>query len=576
MVDEEKADVTPLVMSVVKTERLDKNKNETKNINKINTLQHNTTTQIQHKTNEHKCWKCRWCTDCHHAVVLTIAKIKQAEMVDSAGSCIEFRCPKCRNCTDCRKGESIEKISFKSEREQAMIDSSVIVDIEKKLSIATLPFMYDPEEKLSSNRKIALKVYKGQVKKLATNPAAREAVILSEGKLQTAGHVNWCENLDPGVRERMKEGVVHFLPWRVAYNENSTTTPVRLVFDASAVTEGGFAMNHLLALGINSINSLLEIWLRWRVWLVAIHTDVTKMYNVVKLMEKHWKYQKYLFDYDLDPAREPSDKVITTLIYGVRSSGNQAQVAMRRVAEILKEKFPVAAEAVMHDIYVDDCATGAVSMEKAEDLAADISELISFGGFGTKGVTMSGKPPLPKLSKDGKSINVAGQKWYPEEDRIQLSGGPLNFSKKVRGRKVKSEDSAKIPDKLTMKICAGKNAEVFDISGLLLPITCAFKIDLHQLHLSSYSWDDGLSDKDRETWVKHFEVMGQLDTLSWTRAVIPSDAIDMKMQLIGTGDASQDLACSACYIRFKRKDGSWSCQLFLAKSKVVTKDTTLP
>ena len=59
--------------------------------------------------------------------------------------------------------------------------------------------MYDPEEKLSSNRKIALKVYKGQVKKLATNPAAREAVILSEGKLQTAGHVNWCENLDPGV-----------------------------------------------------------------------------------------------------------------------------------------------------------------------------------------------------------------------------------------------------------------------------------------------------------------------------------------------------------------------------------------
>ena len=194
--------------------------------------------------------------------------------------------------------------------------------------------------------------------------------------------------------------MVHFLPWRVAYNENSTTTPVRLVFDASAVTEGGFAMNHLLALGINSINSLLEIWLRWRVWRVAIHTDVTKMYNVVKLMEKHWKYQKYLFDYDLDPAREPSDKVITTLIYGVRSSGNQAQVAMRRVAEILKEKFPLAAEAVLPDIYVDDCASGATNMEKAEDLAADISELISFGGFSTKGVTMSGKPPLPKLSKD--------------------------------------------------------------------------------------------------------------------------------------------------------------------------------
>ena len=563
VVDEDKPDITPLLMSVARVNRTENN-----------TLKNNNT--LTNNNNNYKCCKCQWCLDCREAVVLTVAKIKKADTVDNAGSCIEFRCPKCRMCSDCRKSESIEKISFKMEREQAIIDSSVIVDIEKKISIATLPFMYNPEEKLSSNRKIALKVYKGQVRKLAADPAAREAVILSEGKLQTAGYTNWCENLDPLVREQMKEGVVHYLPWRVVHNENSTTTPVRVVFDASAVTETGFAINHLLALGINSINSLLDIWLRWRIWPVVIHTDITKMYNVVKLMAKHWKYQLYLWEFYLDPANDARDKVITTVIYGMRSSGSQAQVALRRLAEILMEKFPEAAEAVLRDIYVDDCATGAVNVEKAEDLAANISELLSYGGFSVKGVTISGRAPLPALTKDGKSINVVGTKWYPEEDRIQLACGPLNFLKKVRGKKIKSDDSGKVPKKLTMKICASKNAEIFDISGIILPITASFKIDLHHLHLSSYSWEDELSDSDRETWIKHFDVMRQLDTLSWTRAVIPSDAVDMNMQLIGTGDASQDLACSACYVRFKRKDGSWSCQLFLAKSKIVSKDTTLP
>ena len=126
-----------------------------------------------------------------------------------------------------------------------------------------------------------------------------------------------------------------------------------------------------------------------------------------------------------------------------------------------------------------------------------------------------------------------------------------------------------------MKICAGKKAKIFDISGLILPITAAFKIDLHELHLSSYTWDDALSDADREIWIKHFDVMGKLDTLSWSRAVIPVDAVSMDMELIGAGDAS-NLACSACYVRFQRKDGSRSCQLLLAKSKIVTQDTTLP
>ena len=123
---------------------------------------------------------------------------------------------------------------------------------------------------------------------------------------------------------------------------------------------------------------------------MAIHTDITKMYNVVKLLSQHWKFQMYLWEEELDPAKISRDKLIKTLIYGVRSSGNQAQVAMRRTAELLKEAFPEAARSIVEDTYVDDCATGTVDHDKADSLSSDIVELLSHSGFGVKGFTRSG------------------------------------------------------------------------------------------------------------------------------------------------------------------------------------------
>ena len=49
------------------------------------------------------------------------------------------------------------------------------------------------------------------------------------------------------------------------------------------------------------------------------------MYNTVKLAEEDWCYQLYLWSEGLRVTEEPFIKVIKTLIYGVKSSGNQAE-----------------------------------------------------------------------------------------------------------------------------------------------------------------------------------------------------------------------------------------------------------
>lgn len=117
--------------------------------------------------------------------------------------------------------------------------------------------MFDPEEKLSPNRSVALKVYKRELNKLSHSSDLKDDVINSESKLQDAGHVDWFDDFQVHEKEMIEKGTHHYLPWRVVHNENSASTPVRLVFDASAVTSSGFSLNDLLPKGINSINSLL-------------------------------------------------------------------------------------------------------------------------------------------------------------------------------------------------------------------------------------------------------------------------------------------------------------------------------
>ena len=513
--------------------------------------------------------------DPHQKPLVMLFKVSRFIEAENAGSKIDYRCVKCRSCSDCRNGELIEKTSLKEEVEQDLIEDTIEIDLGKKEAIAYLPFTVNPDEKLKTDEKTALKVYRRQTKLLHEKPKLKADVLESEAKLQKEGYVDWLKNLPLEIQQMIMSATRYLIPWRFVQNPNSVTTPTRVVFDASLVTESGFALNDVLAKGIKSLNSMLGIYLSFRCWRVALHTDAKKLYNHVKLRVAHWRFQLYYWHENLDISEPPELKVIKTLIYGLKSSGNQAECALRMLAELLKDKYPEAARAIIEDTYMDDTVTGASSIEDAEELASDLTDLLGSGGFSPKGYTRSGRPPLPTLSKDGVRIGILGSLWSPEKDEIQLAIGTLNFSKKYRGKKTESDDSSKVPKKLTKRICAGKVAEMFDLSGLASPLTGGFKLDLHDLHLS-YGWDDPLSDLDRTCWIENFKSMSELSDVMWSRAVIPENACSTNIELIGTGDASEGLACAACYIRFECSDGSLSCQLILAKTKIVNEDRTLP
>lgn len=500
------------------------------------------------------------------------------EEVEATGSEITYRCPQCRNCKTCKHESTNGIISIKEEVEQSIINSSVSIDLTTNIATASLPFIADPVTRLTNNKDKAMKVYTQQTRKLnnPSNHKDKQDIIDSEEKLQQLGYVDYVRNLPTETKSMLQSNKMqHFIPWRAVWKGNSISTPCRIVFDASQATSSGFSLNDLLAKGRNNLNKLQEMIIRWSIHRVAIHTDVKKMYNTIKLDEKDWCYQRYLWQDELDATKSPEEKVVKTLIYGVKSSGNQAEYALRKIANISKDEFPDVNEIIQHDVYVDDCVTGEADHETAHRRADQLEVVLNRGGFKVKGVAFSGEDPPDTLSDDGETIHVAGLKWFVKSDMMSLNIGELNFGKKSRGKKP-SHTMNVIPAKLTRRHCASKVAEVFDLTGKVSPLIASMKIDLQELVQHHLDWDDVIPDNLRPLWESNFDMIKEIGNLRFRRAIIPEDAVSLVVNTIDFGDASNCMVCVVVYARFLRRNGKYSCQMTLSRTRVVPKDLSQP
>ena len=212
------------------------------------------------------------------------------------------------------------------------------------------------------------------------------------------------------------------------------------------------------------------------------------MYNTIQLDRSHWNYQLYFWSNSFnitDPQWKVIQwkviqwKVIKTLIYGVKSSGNKAECDLRKTAKLMETGHERASEVIHKDIYVDDCISGDDDFEKVRVVTDDLKVVLNRGGFVLKGITVLGSDTPGHLSEDGESILVGGLRWFSKKDYLKHNIGDFNFSKKLRGRKARS-DLGVVPEKLTRRDCVSKVPEIFHPLGRVAPIIGGMKIDMHE------------------------------------------------------------------------------------------------
>lgn len=506
----------------------------------------------------------------------------EAEML---GSEISYRCVRCRNCQQCRQGEQLEMVSLKEEVEQLIIEDSVeFLPAEGKLQ-ARLPFIQPPEDNLLPNRRIAEKVLESQLKQTSACEQKRLDVIASHEKLRSKGYVRPLSELTAAEQASILEETAgtYYIPWRVVHKEGSLSTPTRMVFDASSKTPGGESLNNCLAKGANTLANLNGKLLQFRSQPDCFAADIRMAYNGVSLHPSHYRYQLYLWREDLDPDSPVIVMVVMTIIYGVRPSGNQLGAGLGKLADYTVEFYPqhaAGALALKNSSYVDDVLKACINKLRAKETAKSLSFTLSLANMSVKAFTFNGEPPPSEVSADGKTIGLIGHIWEPETDLIGPDIKPLYLEKMKRGKMpdpVEGDVGEALMDgKFTRRVLLGKVAQVYDPTGLLTPITSRFKLHLHDLCIDEQlGWDDKVPEKYLDQWVRNLDDIQLLKTVRFQRTVIPVNAANLNINLIVTSDASKSIAVATVHARVLLTDGSYSCQLFTARSKLV-KTSTIP
>ena len=166
---------------------------------------------------------------------------------------------------------------------------------------------------------------------------------------------------------------VYYMPMHVVRKESSTTTKLRVVFDASAKSTSGASLNDQFLVGPTVYPSLVNVLLRFRCHKIAMTTDVSKMYRAVFLPEDQRDLHRFVWRKDRTQAIR--DYRMTRLTFGISASSFAANMALKQNVLDFQQEYPLAAQATQDCFCLDDGLIGADLADDAIHLREELQDL---------------------------------------------------------------------------------------------------------------------------------------------------------------------------------------------------------
>ncbi|XP_011858761.1 PREDICTED: uncharacterized protein LOC105556289 [Vollenhovia emeryi] len=256
---------------------------------------------------------------------------------------------------------------------------------------------------------------------------------------------------------------IYYLPHHAVIKEDSDTTRLRVVFDASAKTSSGLSLNDVQLVGPTIQQDLFSIILRFRQHTYAVSADISKMYRQIRVRENQCKLQRILWRFNQEEKIKTYE--LQTVTYGEACSAFLVIRALHQAARDLQHRFPKASEIIIHDFYVDDLLTGGNDIKLLSCLKEEIITILGTAKFelhkwkSNHPALMSADGHAPTAVQIGEGTKVLGQSWDTKLDTFRYTTG--------------AADRAQRP---TKRQALSSIAQVFDPLGLLGPVITRAKI----------------------------------------------------------------------------------------------------
>ncbi|XP_070854631.1 uncharacterized protein [Drosophila suzukii] len=171
------------------------------------------------------------------------------------------------------------------------------------------------------------------------------------------------------------------VPHHAVIKDDSLTTKMRVVYDASCKTSNGRSLNDILCTGPALQNDLGGVILNWRLHRYVFVADITKMYRCIDMHEEDAQYQRIIWRDEKGLIKE---YFLTTVTFGTASAPFTAIRVIHQIASDERERYPLAEHVLKKEMYVDDVQTGHETIDGALKIRNDVIAALQSAGMELK------------------------------------------------------------------------------------------------------------------------------------------------------------------------------------------------
>lgn len=362
--------------------------------------------------------------------------------------------------------------------------------------------------------------------------------------------------------KRGENVLIHYLPHHCVLKE-STTTKLRVVFNASQKTSNGNSLNDTLAIGKAMQSDLITLLLNFRIFRYAFSADVEKMYRQILLPEDQKDLHRILWR---NSPNEPIlDYRLKTITYGTSNAPYLAIRTLKQLSDDVKDSFPKASNIIEKNMYMDDVLSGAPYLDELFQTYNELKSAFKSAGFNLRKWCSNSSELLQKIPENDRelkaeieNVKALGVSWSPLNDDFTYNYC-IALDSKVN----------------TKRQLASEIASLYDPLGWICPVVVKAKNLMQELWKQNIGWDESVPTNVVNDWQKIKNEICILNEISIPRWIFYEP--NHEIELHGFCDASFSGFAAALYVKNVNTN---KVALLIAKAKVAPKKeenkTTIP
>ncbi|XP_070137887.1 uncharacterized protein [Drosophila bipectinata] len=292
-----------------------------------------------------------------------------------------------------------------------------------------LKTLFDPSQVLGRSKHIALNRFYTLERKLQQRDKLHQQYLQAIEEyfdLQQIQEVTTSEDSHSHINTNGKLGVFcSTIPHHAVLKEDSLTTKLRVVYDASCKSFNGKSLNDILCTGPALQNDLGGVILNWRCYRYVFVADIQRMYRCIEMHPEDSQFQRIWWR---DKTGELKEFRLTTVTFGTASAPYTAIRVIHQIAQNERENYPLAEKVLKREIYVDDVQSGHETTDGAIRVRNEVIAALRSAGMHLRKWAANHPALLSDIPKvdlcnhsifemDNKdSIKTLGLYWQPNPD----------------------------------------------------------------------------------------------------------------------------------------------------------------